>query len=113
MVTPALSRIATFAEDQWGLFTRHQAAQLGIDPATITRLAANASIERVAHGVYHLGGAPVPDYGELRAAWLQLAPDVPAWMRKPESGVVSHRSAAALLGLGDLAADRHDFILEK
>lgn len=47
----------------------------------------------------------------LRAAWLQLAPEVPAWDRVPEQGVVSHRSAAALYGLGDLPADRHDFTL--
>src|SRR5262249_14320571 len=63
------------------------------------------------HGVYHLAGAPEPDHLQLRAAWLQLAPDVPAWKRRPNEGVVSHRSAAALLGLGHLPADQQDFIM--
>jgi hypothetical protein len=36
---------------------------------------------------------------------------VPAWERAPDQGVVSHRSAAALYGLGHLPADRHEFTL--
>ncbi|HET9678142.1 MAG TPA: hypothetical protein VFP21_11640 [Solirubrobacterales bacterium] len=43
-------------------------------------------------------------------AWMQLAPETPVWERKPEQGVVSHRSAAVLYGLGHLPADRHEFI---
>ncbi len=66
-------------------------------------------MERVAHGVYRLTLAPSPDHVALRAAWLQLAPAVPAWERTPDQGVVSHRSAAALYGIGELPADRHDF----
>ena len=103
-------RIAEIAEDQWGLVTRRQARLAGVSAATLERLSASDSfLERVAHGVYHLMGAPSPDHIELRAAWLQLAPAVPAWERKPEEGVVSHRSAAALYGLGNLPADRHEF----
>jgi hypothetical protein len=66
-------------------------------PASVRCWLAKAGIlDRVAHGVYRLAGAPPPDYPDLRAAWLQLAPQVPAWERTPEQGVVSHRSAAAL-----------------
>lgn len=104
-----ITRLAPLAEDQWGLVTRQQAGRAGISPATIQRLADRSVLERVAHGVYHLSGAPVPDHVELRAAWLQLAPDVPAWERTPEQGVVSHRSAAALYGIGHLPADVHEF----
>jgi hypothetical protein len=68
-------------------------------------------LERVAQGVYRLSGSPTPEHLELRAAWLQLAPDVPAWERTPHQGVVSHRSAAAVYGLGHLPADRHEFTL--
>jgi len=107
-----LSRLAEIAEDQWGLLTRRQAERSGISSATLKRLTAHGSfLERVAHGVYHLAGAPLPDRMELRAAWLQLDPDIPAWARKPEQGVVSHRSAAALYGLGPLPADRHEYTL--
>jgi predicted transcriptional regulator of viral defense system len=107
-----VSRLAQVAEDQWGLVTRRQAEGAGVSPATLQRLGADGSIlERVAHGVYHLAGAPVPDHVPLRAAWLQLAPDTLAWERTPDQGVVSHRSAAALYGLGHLPADQHEFTL--
>lgn len=105
-----ISKLAQFAPDQWGLVTRRQAEGAGVSRATMTRLAGDGSVlERVGHGVYHLTGAPVPDDLPLRVAWLQLAPDVPAWRRTAAEGVVSHRSAAALYGLGHLPADRHEF----
>lgn len=105
-----LSRLAEVAEDQWGLLTRRQAQRAGVPRATLDRLAADGTVlKRVAYGVYHLTGAPTPDHLDLRAAWLQLAPDVPAWERTPSDGVVSHRSAAAVYGIGHLPADRHEF----
>ena len=106
-----LSRLAEIAEDQWGLITRRQAERAGVSQATLQRLATTGILDRVAQGVYRLTGAPPPDHLELRAAWLQLAPEVPAWERTPDQGVVSHRSAAALYGLGHLPADRHEFTL--
>ena len=108
--TGTLQRIASIAEDQWGLITRRQAQKAGIPSTTLERLTADGSVlERVAQGVYRLTGAPPPDHQDLRAAWLQLAPDIPAWERTVREGVVSHRSAAALYGIGDLPADKHDF----
>ena len=106
-----LSRIAQIAQDQWGLVTRRQAERAGVSPATLQRLASESVLKRVAQGVYHLAAAPTPDHLELRATWLQLAPDVLAWKRTPAEGVVSHRSAAAVYGLGHLPADRHEFTL--
>jgi predicted transcriptional regulator of viral defense system len=106
------SKLAELAEDQWGLLTRRQAEAAGISPATLQRLSAEGgSLERMTHGVYHLAGAPLPDHATLRAAWLALAPGTLAWERGPEQGVVSHRSAAAMYGLGELPADRHEFTL--
>lgn len=106
-----IARLAEFAEDQWALITRQQALRAGISPATLDRLTAgeNPILERVGHGVYRLIGSPVPDHLSLRAAWLRLAPDLPRWERMLEQGVVSHRSAASLYGVGHLAADRHEF----
>jgi Transcriptional regulator, AbiEi antitoxin len=104
------SKLAEIAPDQWGLVTRRQAEKAGISRATMTRLAADGSVlERVGHGVYHLTGAPTPDHLPLLVAWLQLAPDVPAWRRTAAEGVVSHRSAAAQYGIGHLPADQHEF----
>ncbi|MFC4563830.1 type IV toxin-antitoxin system AbiEi family antitoxin domain-containing protein [Nocardiopsis mangrovi] len=110
----AMSALTDIAEEQWGLFTRRQAEATGMAWSTLARLATEAAtVERVAHGVYRLRGAPPPDRLDLRAAWLQLAPDTPAWERAPDDGVVSHRSAAALYGLGHLPADIHEFTLPK
>src|SRR5882724_2232261 len=107
----SLNRLARIAQDQWGLVTRRQAEHAGVSPATLQRLAGDSVLERVAQGVYHLAGSPMPDHLELRAAWLQLAPDVPVWERLPRQGIVSHRSAAAVYGLGHLPADQHEFPL--
>jgi hypothetical protein len=106
-----ITRLADIAQDQWGLITRRQAERAGVSSATLQRLAGDSVLERVAQGVYRLAGSPMPDHLELRAAWLQLLPEVPAWERTPRQGVVSHRSAAAVYGLGHLPADRHEFTL--
>src|SRR5579871_5710057 len=106
----SVRRIADLTQDQWGLVTRGQLEGAGFAPTTIERLVAPGSIlERVSWGVYQLAGTPIPDQRDLRAAWLQLAPRLHAWERAPEQGVISHRSAAALYGLGHLAADQHEF----
>ncbi|RZQ64362.1 type IV toxin-antitoxin system AbiEi family antitoxin domain-containing protein [Amycolatopsis suaedae] len=107
-----LGLLSDLAEDQWGLFTRRQAEATGMAWSTLARLAAEGGpVERVAHGVYRLRGAPAVEHVDLRAAWLQLAPDVPSWSRAADTGVVSHRSAAAIYNLGHLAADFHEFTL--
>src|SRR6266542_5162492 len=106
-----MSRLASFAEEQWGLVTRRQAEIAAVPPATLTRLIGEGTLDRVAHGVYRLVGAPPADHLDLRAAWLQLAPEVAAWDRTPAQGVVSHRSAAMLYGIGHLPADTHEFTL--
>lgn len=108
-----LSKLASIAEEQWGFVTRRQAENAGVSPATLKRLIRDGVLERTGPAVYHLAGAPEPDHVPLRTAWLQLAPDTLAWQRKPDQGVVSHRSAAALYGLGHLPADVHEFTLPK
>jgi hypothetical protein len=107
-------RIQDLASDQWGLVTRRQIEGTGIGETTLERLTRpKGGLERVARGVYQVAGAPTPDHRDLRAAWLQLASDVPAWKREPDQGVVSHRSAANLYGLGHLPADKHEFIVPR
>ncbi len=112
--TPVLLRLQELAQEQWGLLTRRQMEKEGIGSTTLERLTSPGGLlERVASGVYRLVAAPIPDHLDLRAAWLQLAPDVPAWERTADQGVVSHRSAAAVYGLGHLPADRHEFTVPK
>jgi hypothetical protein len=106
----SVTLLRELAQDQWGLVTRRQLADAGIGSTTLERLVGpSGALERVARGVYQVAGAPIPDHRDLRAAWLQLAPEVPAWERAPAQGVISHRSAAALYGLGHLPADQHEF----
>ena len=113
MAYSTLGRLGDIAEDQWGLVTLRRAKRAGVSTATLKRLSDRDSVlERVAHGVYRLTGSPPPDHIELRAAWIQLAPEIPAWERQPKQGVVSHRSAAALYELGDLPAGRHEFTVD-
>lgn len=107
----ARSQLLDVAADQWGLVTRQQAQSTGMAWSTLARMVDTGAAERRAHGVYRLRGAPEVDLLDLRAAWLQLSPAEPAWRRTVDSGVVSHRSAAALYGLGHLAANAHEFIL--
>jgi hypothetical protein len=109
-----LQRIRDIAADQWGLITRRQISDAGTPPTTLDRLTAPGSaLQRVASGVYHLVGAPIPDHVDLRAAWLRLAPHTSVWERTPDQGVVSHRSAAAVYGIGHLPADNHEFTLPR
>jgi hypothetical protein len=105
-----LELVGEIASDQWGLITRRQAESTQVSATTLDRLTAPGGVlVRVAFGVYQLKGTPTPDHLDLRAAWMQLAPDVFAWDRSPAQGVVSHRSAASVYGVGHLPADVHEF----
>lgn len=79
---------------------------------TLARLAEVGHFERIRHGVYRIAGAPPGRWDRLQAAWLALQPDLSVAERLslPEVEVVSHRSAAQLHRLGDLDADRLEFL---
>jgi predicted transcriptional regulator of viral defense system len=110
-----IQQLSGLAEGQWGLVTRRQAQMAGVGNTSLARVVADGRLERVAHGVYRIRGAGEPDHLGLRAAWLQLAPESPAWARldDPDGAVVSHASAASLHQLGDLRADMHEFTLPR
>jgi predicted transcriptional regulator of viral defense system len=73
--------IRDLAEGQWGLVTLQEAKATGVARQSLTRLVEAGLLDRVAHGVYRIRGAPEPDHLALRAAWLQLDPARPAWQR--------------------------------
>lgn len=107
----SLLRLADVAAGQWGMVTTAQAAGVGVSAQSMAKLATAGTLERLSHGVYRLSGTPVDPRDDLRAAWLALDPTRTVGERlddvQPE--VVSDRSAAVLLGYGDLGADRHEF----
>jgi predicted transcriptional regulator of viral defense system len=112
MQTDSLLEIAALAEGQWGLFTTAQANAAGITTQALSRHTSRQLLERLAHGVYRIAGAPPAQEDEIRAAWLNLDARHLARTRlhdQPHPAVVSHRSAARLYDLGDLDADRHEF----
>lgn len=112
MTPTTATRLAELAADQWGLVTSRQVAAIGVPKNTWQRLVARGDVlERVAHGVYRFRVMAQTDHLGLRAAWLQLAPAVWAWDRTPELGVVTHRSAASVWGLGHLPPLAHEFTL--
>lgn len=108
-----LQRLAELSEDQWGLVTRRQAEAAGVAWTSLSQLAKDGRVERVAHGVYRIRGGGEPDHLALRAAWLQLDPGKVAWERlnDPDVAVVSHASSADMYGVGDLRADVHEFTM--
>jgi hypothetical protein len=103
--------VLSLAEEQWGLLTKRQIEATGVAWSTLSRQVRNGVLERVANGVYRVRGSGGVEHLELRAAWLQLNPLLPAWERTPTDGVVSHRSAATLYGIGHLSGDIHEFTL--
>lgn len=109
----ALRVLAEVTASQWGMVTSAQARALGVDRLTLARLAEAGHLIRLAHGVYRDSGTPSEQFEDLRAAWLSAQPRVmgEARLRDGTSGVVvAATSAAALHGVGDLWADRHEFV---
>ncbi len=89
-VTMELSRLAA---DQHGVVSRRQISRLGISRGRVEHLIRAGHLHRVFRGVYAVGHLAIGQRGRMRAATLACG----------EGSVVSHRSAAALLGLLDRA----------
>lgn len=96
----SLGLIADLAEAQRGFVTTRQAEARSVPRRDLARLVAAGALERAAHGVYRVAGAPRDRLDDLRAAWLQLAPQLGADERTAAEGVVSHSSAAVAYQAG-------------
>jgi predicted transcriptional regulator of viral defense system len=68
----------------------------------LSRLAARGHLERVQRGVYQATGAPSIREEEVWCAWLSLEPTALAYARDPLACIVSHNTAAWLMGAGEL-----------
>jgi len=105
----AVESLSGFTAEQWGMVTTRQALSVGVDDVTMHRLRAAGLLETVRHGVHSLTSSPASEARPEQAAWLSLRPEAAAWERPkidPDGGVISHRSAARLHGLGELPAIR-------
>lgn len=104
--------LLSLAEGQGGLITAAQARLAGAARPQLLGLLDRGVLDRVQHGVYQLSGSPVDRWTDARAAWLAIAPERTAGDRLAgdnPGAVLSHRSAAVLLDLGDIAADQIEF----
>jgi predicted transcriptional regulator of viral defense system len=84
-------RVAALADGQQGVVTRGQLRELGLSDGSIHRWERSGRVRRVFRGVYTVGGAPMSERGRIQAAALASG----------RGAVVSHRSAAFLLGIGE------------
>lgn len=108
--------LGSFTADQWGLVTSAQATRAEVDRTTLTRLVDAGLLDHVRRGVYAVRAAPEDPLREIRAAWLQLNPSVPAWRRPaldPDGGVASHSTATQVHQLGDLLSGKLQFIVPR
>lgn len=95
---------------QKGLFTTAQAEAAGVERYTISRLEKLGNIERLAKGVYRMGGAPSLRGEDVFAAWLSLEPDrKPGDLSGGNTPVAMGATAAWLFGLGEIGPDPYEF----
>jgi predicted transcriptional regulator of viral defense system len=109
----ALRVLAEVTASQWGMVTSAQASAHGITRLDLSRLTADGLLERLAHGVYKDAGASGDQLDDIRAAWLSTDPKVMGEARIKEGAngvVVAGSSAARLHDIGDVWADRHEFV---
>lgn len=107
MSMESYAEVARNAAFQWGLFTSAQARSVGATAQQMSSWARRGLVDRVAHGVYRIVGAPDDDRLDgLRVAWLATAPELWAAERTAPA-VVSHLSAAhSVYGLGTASPDK-------
>jgi predicted transcriptional regulator of viral defense system len=90
---PPGERVAAIAERQHGVVSRGQLRDAGLSDDATDRAVAEGRLYPVFRGVYAVGRPGISERGRMMAAVLACGPGT----------VVSHRSAAALLGLIDRA----------
>jgi predicted transcriptional regulator of viral defense system len=107
-----LARLGPIAERRWGLVTTAQAADAGVSRKQLARMASAGAVERVAHGVYRMAGAPQQDHQAIYAAWLGLGgAAVPRTGTGVAPLVAAGQTAAVVHGIGDFLPDGFDFIV--
>lgn len=111
----AVTTLEELGASQWGLITTAQAQAYGVSRVTLGRLREAGMVHPLRRGVYALPSSGQGPLQDLRAAWLATNPAVLAEDRFQRTGesfdevVVSHLSAAAVHGLGDVMPTHHEF----
>lgn len=107
-----LARLGSIAEQRWGLVTTAQAEEAGVSRKQLSRMASSGAIERVAHGVYRMAGAPPEDHETIYATWLALGgATTPRTDTGVSSIVAAGVTAAVVHDAGDFFLEGFDFMV--
>lgn len=110
----AIRALNDIAASQKGLFTTAQAGAAGVARYTISRLENLGNVERLAQGVYRMGGAPSLREEDVLAAWLSVDPTrQPGMVISENSPVAMGATAAWVLGLGEIGPTPYEFCVRK
>ncbi len=106
----AIRKLNDIAFSQRGLFTTAQAQRAGVERYTISRLEKSGNVERLAKGVYRMGGAPSPREEDVLAAWLSIDPGrTPGDLSGEGTPIAMGATAAWLHGLGEVGPVPYEF----
>lgn len=83
--------VTTLAGRQHGVVTREQLRRAGLSDDQVDSWVRDGRVHRVFRGVYAVGSVSITEQGRIQAAALVCG----------RQGVVSHRNAAFLLGIGE------------
>lgn len=96
---------------QRGLFTAAQASCEGVERYTLSRLERQGVIERLAKGVYRMGGAPSVREEDVLAIWLSLNANrlLTKDLSRQNAIVATGATAAWLQQLGEIGPTPYEF----
>lgn len=107
----AIKKLNDISAYQKGLFTTGQAEKAGVARHALSRLEKNGNIERLAKGVYRMGGAPSSREEDVLATWLSLDPVNASESETDgkDSVVAMGATAAWLQELGEIGPTPYEF----
>lgn len=111
IATEYIRMLNDISASQRGLLTTAQAQAAGVPRWVLSRFERAGNLERLAKGVYRMGGAPSTREEDVLAVWLSLDPRrVPGSQRSAGEKVVAAGATAAWLqGLGEIGPEPYEF----